>query len=65
MARCKSCDAEILWVKIHRKDGTESQHPCNPDRLLTLITKDGQVARGLESHFSTCPQAEAWRKPKQ
>lgn len=30
-ARCRSCDAEIMWAKIVKKDGTEGNMPFDPD----------------------------------
>lgn len=50
MSRCKSCGAEIVWVRL--KSG--KSHPCNPgywrfkedggpDRLVTL---DGRIVAG-------------------
>lgn len=62
MSKCKSCGAEIIWIKT--KSGKAM--PCNPQKIsyrtappfpdvdqlcgngqvLTLITPDGRVARG-------------------
>jgi len=30
-ARCKSCDAEIIWASITKKDGTPGQMPFDKD----------------------------------
>ena len=78
MSRCKSCGAEIIWIKM--KSGKSM--PCNPQRIsykntfpkgdLTLITPDGRIAKGeydpgadqygYESHFATCPAANTFRR---
>ncbi len=55
--RCKSCGADVIWIT-----GAETRrYICNP-RILTFITDEGTLARGRESHFSTCPDADKWRK---
>lgn len=56
--RCKSCGADVIWIQSETK-----RYICNP-RILTLITDSGDVVRGRESHFSTCPDADKWRKNK-
>lgn len=78
MARCKSCGAEIIWIKM----ASGKAMPCNPQKIsyrntfdrggLTLITTDGKIAigtpdpgsdsYGYESHFATCPAAANFRK---
>lgn len=65
MAKCKSCGAEIVWVKL--KSG--KSHPCNPgywrykegigsDRL---ITSDGNVVAGTIIKF---PEPKEMGLPK-
>ncbi len=78
MARCKSCGAEIIWIKT--KSGKAM--PCNPQKIsyrntfpkgdLVLVTPEGKIARGTpdmdsdsygyESHFATCTAAEVYRR---
>ena len=80
MSKCKSCGAEIIWIKT--KNGKAM--PCNPQKIsyrntwpagdLTLITPDGKIAKGTldfdsdsygyESHFATCPAAGNFRKKR-
>jgi hypothetical protein len=55
---CRSCGAEVVWVK-----GERHSMICNP-KVFTVITDQGIVIQGRESHFSTCPQAAEWRKKK-
>lgn len=77
MSKCKSCGAEIIWIKT--KNGKAM--PCNPQKIsykntfpagdLTLVTPDGRIAKGTldlgsedywyESHFATCPAAASFR----
>lgn len=55
MSKCKSCGAEIIWIKM--KSGKAA--PCNPQKItyrniltapgnggITLVTPDGRIARG-------------------
>ena len=54
MSKCKSCGAEIIWIKM--KSGKAA--PCNPQKIayrntlpatgggMTLVTPDGRIARG-------------------
>ena len=78
MNKCKSCGAEIIWIKMA---GGKSM-PCNPQKIsyrntfpagdMTLITPEGKIAKGTmeldsdtygyESHFATCPAAAFHRK---
>jgi len=77
MSRCKSCGAEIIWIRMT----SGKNMPCNatkyPYRLdlhgdLTLVTPQGKVARGTYdpegenigymSHFATCPAANRFRR---
>ena len=55
--RCNSCGAEILWI------GTEKgkpNHPVQPKRLK-IVTDDGTIAQGHESHYAHCPNANQHR----
>lgn len=49
---CRSCGAPIVWI---------DKHPCNP-AIQKFVQADGSVATGRISHFSTCPDADKWRK---
>lgn len=55
--RCKSCGAAITWVVTNGG----KRMPLNPERR-TVVTDAGAVVTGRESHFATCPQADAWRR---
>jgi len=55
---CRSCNAEIVWLKTKLK----KHIPVNAD----TVKDDGQEFDPLVhvSHFATCPQAKRWRKGK-
>lgn len=78
MARCKSCGAEIIWIKT-----PASSMPCDPEPQyyrpdkqggMTIVTPNGKVLKarlvdpvkaigvGYISHFATCPSAVQHRK---
>ena len=52
---CASCRAPIAWVVTAKGKRMPVNWPARADA-------DG-VRRG-ESHFATCPEADAWRKPR-
>jgi hypothetical protein len=62
MPKCKSCEAEIVWVES--EDGR--RHPLN-DRVLTVAIPVGdnplvvRFVTARSSHFATCPQADQHR----
>lgn len=55
--RCGGCDKPILWIKTIAGRPT----PCNPD-IQQIVTVDGKVVRGYTNHFSTCPNADDFRR---
>lgn len=53
MSKCKSCGAEIIWIKT----ASGKMMPCNPQKIryretvlnrgnVTLITPDGKIVTG-------------------
>lgn len=76
MAKCKSCGAEILFIKssrgLHPVDAEEIRFDYKlngPDRIvtgngevLTGVVSDQGKERGFRSHFATCPDAGRFRK---
>lgn len=78
MSKCKSCGAEIIWIKT----ASGKMMPYNPQKIsykntfprgnMTLITPEGKIVTGTidlssdtygyESHFATCPAASKFRK---
>lgn len=77
VSRCRSCGAEIIWIKTQ----TGKSMPVDSERiyytpktngLLKLVTPDGRVISAepdpsstvwaYVSHFATCPYADRHRK---
>lgn len=77
MSRCKSCGAEIIWIKT----AAGKSMPCDAKKIsfrvdlqgdLVLLCPNGRVARGVfdpgsdkigyTSHFATCPNATRHRQ---
>ena len=78
MSKCRSCGAEIIWIKTP----SGKNMPCDAKPIsfrldthngdLLLVTPDGKVARGsfdpaaekigYTSHFATCPNASQHRR---
>ncbi|MFA5383967.1 MAG: hypothetical protein WC364_04785 [Eubacteriales bacterium] len=56
MAKCKSCNAEIDYVRS--KGGRLI--PVN-NGYVTVVTDSGHVIKGRVSHFATCPDANKFR----
>lgn len=57
MPKCNKCSNPIEFVKM--KSG--KLMPVDPLKLK-IVTTDGTVVTGQESHFSTCPYADDFRK---
>ena len=57
MSNCRSCDAEIIWIKM--KSGANM--PCHP-KTQRMVTPGGEVVEVYEPHWVTCPDAKEWRK---
>ena len=63
--RCRSCSASIVWVKNLEKD---KWHICNPPVKMFVRQRSPNFGEYFklddvyESHFSTCPDADKWRK---
>lgn len=50
------CGRPIVWVVLGGKP-----HPCDPS-IRAVITEEGRVVRGRESHYATCPNAADFRR---
>ena len=78
MAKCKSCGAEIRWIrlvtgKMMPVNSEKVPYSYDPKGTMTLMTEDGRVitkavldmksdAYGYVSHFATCPAADRFRR---
>lgn len=79
MSRCRSCGADIIWIKM----ASGKAMPCDADPIpycevfsggMKLVTKNGEIVQGAydgtsenvayQSHFATCPDANKFRKRK-
>jgi hypothetical protein len=62
-SKCKSCGAEIVWVKT--ASGALMPVDAKP-KSMVIVTEaymTGQVVMAHTSHFATCPNANSHRKP--
>lgn len=76
MATCKSCGADIVWVKTESgKSMPLDASPIDPTKIDGACFIENGIARfgafdlprgtlRYVSHFATCPQAKEHRKPK-
>jgi len=66
IARCKSCGAEIIWIKTPQG----KNHPVDAKPKKMWVHEDHPVhypwklVDAHESHFATCPNADQHRKSK-
>lgn len=62
MATCSSCGAEIVWVTM----STGKRMPLDPKKYTVVVAdgegKDARVVTGQQSHFASCPKADAHRR---
>lgn len=56
---CTSCKAPIVWVRT----ANGRSMPCDPE-VLAVVTDTGEIARGRQSHFASCPNADRHRRPR-
>lgn len=76
MAQCRSCDAEIIWIKtkqgknmpcdpleIHHDEANDGDVLVGYDGTVTVVRLNRQLpnVKGHVSHFATCPDAQNWR----
>ena len=59
--RCRSCNAEIVWLKTPRAKAMPTDRASLGRNFEEY--NGGVFSHGTHtSHFATCPQAKAWRK---
>ena len=66
MSRCKSCNAEIFWVTMD-ESGKKMPVDAHPKSMVLVVHPNKDRARFVqswESHFVTCPNADAHRRAK-
>ena len=57
---CKSCGQKIVW----RETMAGKKIPLDFDSFTTKIESDYEEVDSRFVHFSTCPQADQWRRPR-
>lgn len=61
-AKCKACKQDIFWVRME----SGSNMPVDTRRLSVIVTSpdngNGKVVSAYESHWSTCPHADRFKK---
>lgn len=67
--RCRSCGQHILWARTPAGKWMpivpDAQGRLCLDGNVVLSIPDGEDAsERFTSHFSNCPEAKDWRKPK-
>jgi len=55
---CKACGAALVFIRMVPSG---KLNPCNAEPI-TLINEHGEVVKGYQSHFITCPEAARFRK---
>ena len=67
--KCRSCGAPVIWTMTAQ----EKAMPLNADPApgpLFVLRKDlvggnfAEAVHAYTSHFSTCPHADEWRRPR-
>ncbi len=72
MAKCKSCQAEIIWVLTHKGNrACIDAAPAENGNLVLEMSDEGGTTRPVDplldkppyyiSHHATCPQGPDWR----
>jgi hypothetical protein len=59
MAKCRSCGAEIVWLKTDAGKSIPVDAESVVDPGAMIFDPDQ-----MTSHFATCPDAQKWRKEK-
>lgn len=77
MSKCKSCGAEIKWIRMKSGKAMSVDEKPIPYREsfssgMKLVTKSGEIVQGFydgtsknfgyTSHFATCPNANHHRR---
>lgn len=56
---CKSCGAEIVWLKTNNNKNIPVDRNSIIDEDATIFDPNQMI-----SHFATCPDSEKWREKK-
>ena len=63
MPTCKSCGAEIEWIKTPNGKKCPIDAKAKKVWVLDKLLNNWFLCDGHESHFATCPNADMHRKP--
>lgn len=61
MSECKSCEAEIIWIKTEKG----KNHPVNAEPIKMWVQNEDEtwsIKDCYTSHFSSCPDADDHRQ---
>ena len=62
ISKCRGCGQYIKWVTTTQ----DRKMPVDPDKLTVLVVSPqtglASVQYGYQSHISTCPDAEKFRR---
>ena len=62
MAKCRSCGAEIMWMKTRLGKNMPTNLECKDlERRAPKYSEDVFDPNVHESHFATCPNADRHR----
>ena len=59
MSQCRSCGAEIVWMKTGSGKNIPVDAETVADEGATIFDPEQMI-----SHFATCPEAKEWREKK-
>lgn len=67
IVKCRTCKADIFFISYKGK-----KHPVNAKPKKVFVADEDEfgnvnfweLVNGYESHFSSCLQADSWRKDK-
>lgn len=80
MARCRSCNADVVFIRSH-KTGKPMILNAAPEKRVVIQDNDGVIARvpadgpaapeadalvvdTFTPHHATCPAADKWRRSR-
>jgi hypothetical protein len=60
MATCKGCEAEIEWINM--TSGKSMPVNKKPQKMIVIKQGGGEVVDAYTPHWSTCPNAQHFKK---
>ena len=57
MAKCKGCNADIIWIKTKN----DKIMPCNAEKT-TIVTTQGETIIGHVPHWVKCPKSQNFKE---